>query len=174
MFILEFLAKLFKILRSEVSPSQIAWGMVLGMIIGLTPIWSLHNLILFFLIIILKVNIAMAILSFGIFSGFAYIFDPVFHNLGYYILVDISSLKSLWTTLYNIPVVALSRYNNTVVMGSLTIAILFIFPFYIFSKKFVVVYREKIDPKFQKLKIVQIVKGSKFYSIYQKISDWRQ
>ncbi|MFC2088238.1 TIGR03546 family protein [Calditrichota bacterium] len=173
MFILEFLAKLFKILRSEVSPSQIAWGMVLGMIIGITPIWSLHNLILFILIIILKVNIAMALLSFGIFSGIAYILDPLFHSLGYYLLVDISSLHGLWTTLYNIPVVALSRYNNTVVLGSLIVAILFILPFYIFSKKFVVVYREKIDPKLQKLKIVQVIKGSKFYSIYQKISDWR-
>lgn len=173
MFILEFLAKLFKILRSEVSPHQIAWGMVFGMIIGMTPFWSLHNLILIFLIIILKVNIAMAILSFGIFSGIAYIFDPLFHNLGFFILVDMSGLKNLWTTLYNIPVIALSRYNNTVVMGSLFVSILLIIPFYFSSKKFVLVYREKIDPKFQKLKIVQVVKGSKFYSIYEKISDWR-
>jgi len=58
-------------------------------------------------------------------------------------------------------------------MGSLVVAILFIVPFYFFSKKFVIVYREKIDPKLQKLKIVQVVKGSKFYSIYEKISDWR-
>jgi len=173
MFILEFLAKLFKVLRSEVSPKQIAWGMVFGMIIGLTPLLSLHNVILLILIIVLKVNIGMAILTFGIFSGIAYIFDPVFHSLGYYMLVDLSSFNGLWTTLYNIPVVALSRYNNTVVMGSLVVAILFIVPFYFFSKKFVIVYREKIDPKLQKLKIVQVVKGSKFYSIYEKISDWR-
>ncbi len=174
MFILEFLAKLFKILRSEVSPSQIAWGMVFGMIIGLTPFWSLHNLILILLIIMLKVNIAMAILSFGVFSGVAYIFDPLFHHLGYFVLVDASGLNNLWTTLYNIPVIALSRYNNTVVMGSLIIALLFIVPFYFSSKKFVFVYREKIDPKLQKLKIVQLVKGSKFYSLYEKITDWRE
>ena len=66
MFVLEFLTKLIKILRSEISPNQISWGFVFGMILGLTPIMSLHNLIVVILIIILKVNLATAIFSFGI------------------------------------------------------------------------------------------------------------
>ena len=72
MFVLEFIAKLIKILRSEISPNQISWGFALGMILGLTPFWSLHNLIVVILIIILKVNLATAIFSFGIFSAIAY------------------------------------------------------------------------------------------------------
>jgi hypothetical protein len=36
-------------------------------------------------------------------------------------------------------------------------------------KYFVKYYREKIDPKLQKLKIVQIVRGSTFYRLYEKI-----
>ena len=64
MFVLEFVAKLIKILRSEISPNQISWGFVLGMILGLTPIMSLHNLLVVILIIILKVNLATAIFSF--------------------------------------------------------------------------------------------------------------
>ncbi len=173
MFILEFLAKLVKILRSAATPGQIAGGFILGMIMGLTPFWSLHNLVIVLLIIILNVNISMAIFGLAVFSGIAYLFDPVFHRFGFFLLADMQSLRGLWTAMYNVPVIALSRFNNTVVLGSLISSIILLFPMYLFSKKSVLVYREKIDPKFQKLKIVQGLKGTKFYKIYEKFSDWR-
>ncbi len=172
MFILQFFAKLLKILRSAASPGQIAGGFILGMIIGLTPMMSLHNLIVLFLIVILNVNMAMAIFSFGIFSGVAYLLDPLFHSFGYFLLADLTSLKGFYTSLYNIPVIALSRFNNTVVMGSLVTSIILLIPVYLLTIKGVNYYRENIDPKFQKWKIVQVVKGSKFYSIYEKVKIW--
>lgn len=174
MFILKYIAKLIKILRSAATPGQIAGGFILGMVVGLTPFASLHNLLVLFLIIILNVNIAMALLGFLVFSGIAYIFDPLFHDLGFFLLVDLSFLKSLWTSLYNIPIVPLTRFNNTVVMGSMVASLILLFPMYISSKRFVLVYREKIDPRFQKWKVVQAVKGSKLYSVYEKVSDWRR
>jgi len=169
MFGLELLAKLFKILRSEGTPNQIAAGFVMGMIIGLTPVFTAHNILLFILIIILKVNIGAALFAFAVFSGVAYLLDPMFHNLGYFLLVDFTSLKGFWTFLYNFPVIALSRYNNTVVTGSLAVAILLVIPVFPAMRYFVIYYRKHIDAKLQKLKIVQIVKSSKFYSIYEKI-----
>ena len=171
MFGLEILAKLLKILRSGASPNQIAAGFIIGMILGLTPLWTLHNLILFILLIILNINIGTALFSFAIFSGIAYLLDPLFHSLGYFLLVDLSFLKSLWTLLYNIPVIALSKYNNTVVMGSLVTALILCLPCYFLVRRGVVFYRENIDSKMQKWKIVQAVKGSKIYSFYQKIRN---
>ncbi|MBN1408260.1 MAG: TIGR03546 family protein [Calditrichaceae bacterium] len=169
MFGLEILAKLFKILRAEDTPNQIASGFFLGMIIGLTPFLTVHNMIIILLIFIFKVNAGSALFAVALFSGFAYILDPIFHSFGYYILVDMTSLHGFLVTLFNIPIVALSRYNNTVVMGSLLVSILLILPVFFFMKYFVKYYREHIDAKLQKLKIVQIVKGSKFYKIYEKI-----
>lgn len=171
MFGLEILAKLVKILRSAASPNQIAAGFIIGMTIGLTPLWTLHNLILVVLLIVLNVNLATAMFSFIIFSGIAYLMDPLFHHFGYFILVDLSFLKGLWTTLYNIPVIALSKYNNTVVMGSLASALVLSLPVFLLVKKGILYYRENIDSKMQKWKIVQVVKGSKLYSIYQKIKN---
>lgn len=168
MIVFKILAKIFKILRSGESPNKIAAGFTLGMIIGLTPFLTLHNIILIILIIILNINLASALFGLAIFSGLAYIFDPVFHSLGYYLLVDVTFLNSFWTALYNFPIIALSKYNNTVVTGSFVLAILFALPAFFFSKYFVVYYREKLDPRLQKLKIVQLVKGSKFYSLYEK------
>lgn len=171
MFGLKLLAKLFKALRSGESPGKIAGGFILGMIIGLTPIWSLHNLIVFILLIILNVNLGMAIFSFLLFSGFAYLFDPMFHSLGFWMLVDVPALKGLWITMYNTPILGLSKFNNTVVMGSLTVSLALLIPAYFAVKLFVVYYRQHIDAKMQKWKIVQMVKGSKIYSLYEKIRN---
>jgi len=171
MFGLEILAKLFKILRSAASPSQIAGGFIIGMIIGLTPFWTLHNFILFVILIILNVNIGMALFSLAIFTGMAYLLDPAFHHLGYFFLVDLNFLNGLWTWLYNIPIIALSKYNNTIVMGSLVVSLILTLPVYFLVKKGVVAYRENIDSRMQKWKIVQMVKGSKIYSLYTKIRN---
>ena len=171
MFGLEILAKLIKILRSDASPNQIAAGFIIGMIIGLTPLWTVHNLILFILLVILNVNIGSAMFAFVIFSGIGYLLDPLFHSLGFFLLVDLSFLKELWTTLYNVPVIALSKYNNTVVMGSMATALILCLPVFFAVNKGVIYYRENIDSKMQKWKIVQAVKGSKIYSIYEKIRN---
>ena len=169
MLILKFLAKLVKILRSGASPNQIAAGFVLGMIIGLTPVWSLHNLIVVLLLILFNANLSTAIFGFALFSAFAYLLDPLFHNFGYYLLTDITALRPLWTAMYNIPVIALSRFNNTVVMGSLVTALILLIPMFFAMRAFVKVYRERLEPKVQKLKIVQILKGSKLYGWYERI-----
>ena len=171
MFVLEFIAKLIKILRSEISPNQIAWGFVLGMILGLTPFLSLHNLLIVILIIILKVNLATALFSFALFSAIAYLIDPLFHSFGYYILVDMQSLNGFWTWLYNVPVLALSKFNNTVVMGSLVSSLILILPVYFLIKIGVINYREKIDVKIKNWKFIKLIKGTKIYSLYEKIRD---
>jgi len=169
MIIIKLLGKFLKALKSDASPGQIAGGFVLGMILGLTPFWSLHNLFVILLIILVRVNISMAIFSFLVFSGIAYLVDPLFHNLGYVILVDATFLHGLWVALYNTPILALSNFNNTVVMGSLVVSLLLIFPMYPLTERGVVFYRERIDTKVQKWEITTIIKSSKIYSIYVKI-----
>jgi len=171
MFGIELLAKLIKILRSAASPHQIAAGFVIGMIIGLTPFWTLHNMILIFILIIVNINIGTAIFSFLLFSAIAYLIDPLFHSLGYFLLVDMEGLKDFWTFLYNLPLVALSRYNNTVVIGSLLIALILSLPTYFLAKIGVIYYRENIDSRIQKWKLIQAIKGSKIYSFYEKIRN---
>ena len=173
MFPLQFIAKLIKILRSGASPPQIAGGFILGMIIGLTPLWSLHNLLIALIIILINVNISMAIFSFLLFSGIAYLVDPLFHNFGYFLLVELSSLRGVYTSMYNIPVIALTKFNNTVVMGSFVSSLILLLPVYFLTKMGVLAYREKVEARVQKLKIVQMLKGSKVYSLYEKYSDWR-
>ncbi len=128
MIVLKLLGKFIKVLRSAASPKQIAWGFALGAIPGLTPLNSLHNAVVLILLIILNVNITSAILAFLIYSLIAWIFDPLFHTIGYFLLVDIAALKSMLTALYNAPIAPLTRFNNTVVMGSFVSSLILLMP----------------------------------------------
>ncbi|MGN8225194.1 DUF2062 domain-containing protein [Gracilimonas sp. BCB1] len=173
MFLLmRYIAKLLKALASEASPAQIAGGVILGMIIGLTPLSSLHNLFIVVLILVLKVNIGMALLSFTIFSGIAYLADPLFHSFGVWLL-ELENMQETWTALYNNEWIALTEFYNTVVIGSLVTAILLCIPAFPLARFGVIQYREHIHAKIQKWKIVQAFKGTKFYSIYQTVNRVR-
>lgn len=169
MFTLKFFSKLLKILSSAATPNQIAGGFVLGMILGLTPVFTLHNLLVLLLIILLNVNIAVAIFGFALFSGITYLLDPLFHSLGYYLLVDVPGLRSLWTTMYNTPILALGRYNNTVVMGSLVGAVILIIPVFFLTRYSVQYYRRALHARFQRFKIVQAARSTKIYDWYKKV-----
>ncbi len=167
---IQYLSKLIKILRSAASPSQIAGGFILGMIIGLSPTFlNLINLFMIFLIIILNVNIATAIFSYVIFSALGYILDPVFHSLGYNVLVNVSWLKGLWTSLYNVPMFPFTRYNNTVVMGSMITSLILLVPMFYLIKRFIINYREKYEPRVKNLKWIKLMKSTQLYQWYEKL-----
>ncbi len=170
--ILKYIAKLLKAISSEAAPGQLAAGLILGMIIGLTPVASIHNLIILVLIIILKVNIGMAILGFLVFSGVAYLADPVFHSFGTWMLEN-ESLQGFWVTMYNNEWIAISRFYNTVVIGSLLIAIGLCLPVYPLTVYMVKEYREHILARINKWKVVKLLKGTKLYSIYQGVNRVR-
>ncbi len=170
--IMRYVAKLLKALASEASPGQIAGGIILGMIIGLTPVSSLHNVFIVILILVLKVNIGMAILSFTIFSGIAYLADPLFHSFGVWLL-EMESMQQTWTNMYNNEWIALTNFYNTVVLGSFVTAILLCIPAFPLAKYGVVQYREHIHEKVQKLKLVKAFKTTRFYTIYQTVSRVR-
>jgi uncharacterized protein (TIGR03546 family) len=170
--ILKYVAKLLKALSSEASPNQLAGGFILGMIIGLTPVLSVHNLVILVLIIILKVNIGMAILAFLIFSGIAYLADPLFHSFGIWILEN-DGLQDTWTSMYNNELWAITKFYNTVVIGSFISALVLCIPMFPLTKIGVIQYRKHIHEKVMKTKFAKALKGTKLYSVYQTVARVR-
>ena len=168
---LTMVAKILKILNSETEPLQISMALCFAMIAGLTPLWNLHNIIVLLLVLVLRINLATFILAWLGFSGMAYLLDPVFHNLGLQVLTA-AALEGLWTALYNSTLWRLSNYNNTLVMGSLITSLGLFVPLFIFSNLIIKKYREHILIWVMKSHIIQAFKASKFYGIYQSVSDW--
>lgn len=173
MFWLKLIRDFIKILREGQTPAQVAGGFALGSILGLSPNLTLQGIAVWLVILMLDVNLSAALVSLTIFSLFAFLLDPVFHWVGYQVLVNIDALKSLWTTLYNAPIAPLTRFNNTVVMGSFLSALVLFLPVYIGMKKFVVAYRTHVGAKVEQWKVYQWVKRSTLVQWYDKIRDLR-
>ena len=165
------IAKILKALNSETDPAQIGLAVSFSLIAGLTPILSIHNLVVLFLVLILRVNISIFIVGIGIFSGLSFLLDPVFHWIGLGLLTA-GPLEGLWTSFYNLPLLRIERFNNSIVMGSLFISIILFVPALIFSMFIVRQYREHILERVRKTRIMQMIMASRIYSAYQAVSGW--
>jgi uncharacterized protein (TIGR03546 family) len=172
MFWLQIVSNFIKILRAGQTPVQIAGGFALGTIAGLSPHLTLQILLVWVVILSLNVNLSSALLSFTLFGLIAYLIDPLFHYLGYYLLVDVSSLRGIWTSLYNAPIAPLTRFYNTVVLGSFVAAIVISPVVYFGMKRFVVSYRATVGARVERWKIYQIVSKSALVRWYEKIRDF--
>jgi uncharacterized protein (TIGR03546 family) len=172
MFWLKIIKDFIKILREGQTPAQIAGGFALGSVLGLSPMLTLQGILIWLILLILNVNLASALLSITLFSLFAFLLDPLFHWLGYLLLVQIDGLRELWTSLYNAPIAPLTRFNNTVVLGSLVFAILSFIPVYIGMKRFVVAYRANVGSRIEKWKVYKTLKKSALVQWYLRIRDF--
>lgn len=160
-----FLAKLLKALSSDASPWQLAFGIMLGMMVGLTPIWRLHNLIILFVVLFMRVNLSTFLVSLTLFSGLAYLFDPMMINIGESLLTN-PDLQASWTSLYNTNLGQLSQFFHTLTLGSLVISLIFAPVLLLLSKFLIVQYRERFMVWANKLKLVQFLKGSRVFQLY--------
>ena len=169
MLILKFLSKLINILNSAASPRQIAGGFILGMMIGITPFWSLLNWLLLLVLIVINVNITAGILGFMIFQVLSVVANPLFHHLGHWLLVDQSALQGFWSFITNLPLLPFFRLNNTSNLGSLVYGLLLILPVYWSMKAAVSIYRSKYADKIAQWKVVRWLKGFKLFGWYRKL-----
>lgn len=158
------IAKVIKIVNSETDPAQISLALSFSMIAGLTPLMSLHNLLVLLLVLLLKVNISTFILGTAVFSGIAYLLDPLFHRIGLAVLT-LPALENFWTTLYNTTLFRLERFNNTILMGSLLVAIILFVPVTLAANMLIFRYRERVLAWVEKTRIMKILKASKYYSL---------
>jgi uncharacterized protein (TIGR03546 family) len=171
MFWLKLVTNFIKILREGQTPAQVAGGFALGFILGLSPMFTLQGILVWLIILVLDVYLSAATFSLGLFALIAYIFDPLFHKFGYFLLVDIDGLKGLWTVLYNAPIAPLTRFNNTVVMGSFVAALIFFLPIYVGMKKFVIAYRSTLGVHIAKWKIYQVIDRSSLVQWYKRVRN---
>ena len=165
---LTIFARLLKLLNSDQNPSQLALAVCFGLAVGLMPSFSLFLLILFVLVCLIKANITLFLLVWGLFEGIAYIADPALHQLGYGLLTA-DSLQAAWTGLAQSSFWKLTAFNNSLVMGALVTILVLWLPVYLCVHSLVSRYRDYVQESFEKFKVVQLLKGSRFFKIYQEL-----
>lgn len=160
-----------RLLNSETGTNQIASGIAAGFILGMTPALSLQSIVVFLCIFAFRIQAGAAFLSAFFFAFVAYLLDPVFHEIGAMAL-QIASLQSLFTTLYNLPLVPLTRFNNSIVMGS-GIVTFVCAPFvFLISKILVQKYRVHIVTRIKDTKTWKLLQATKFYQWYAKYDQF--
>ncbi|MGD9851755.1 MAG: TIGR03546 family protein [Nitrospirales bacterium] len=169
---IKLFAKLLRVLNSETDPGQISLGLCFAMIAGLTPLLSLHNLLVLLLVCILRVNVSAFLLGLAVFTGIAYLLDPLFHHIGLAVLTT-PALEGLWTSLYQSVWWRLEHFNNSIVMGSLVFALVLFVPVLLMANMLIRRYRQHILAWVQKTRIMQMFKASKLYQTYETLSAWR-
>jgi uncharacterized protein (TIGR03546 family) len=173
MFWFNIVKSFINILREGQTPAQVAGGFALGTLIGFSPMLTLQGLFVWLVILVLDVNFAAALLALTLCKLVAYLIDPLFHAMGYFVLVKVDFLQGLWTAFYNAPIAPLTRFNNTVVMGSFLFALILFVPAYVGMKKTVVAYRTHIHSRFEQWKVYKVLNKSKVVTLYRKYRDWR-
>lgn len=131
MFILKLLSnisKLIKAFNSECNPNQIAFGVCFGLLLGLTPFSLPQNILLLFIVLCFRINLAAMTLSTIIFSLLSFIITPLSEPIGAWLLTN--KFSSLWEMLYNLPIIPLSKFNNTAIMGNTFLAVILFFLFF--------------------------------------------
>src|SRR5207244_1807679 len=93
--LLKLIQSIIKTLHSEGTPGQVAAGIALGAVLGLTPLMNVHNLIIFSLIVLLNVSFGGGMLGWALFVPIGFLLDPVFDRIGASLLQATSLLALL-------------------------------------------------------------------------------
>lgn len=160
----------FKLLNSDTGTNQIAAGLACGIILGFAPLFSIQTLLVLFLVFVFRIQLGAAFISAFFFKFIAFLIDPLADKIGQSVL-EAESLRPLLTEMYNMPIVPMTRFNNSVVAGSLLISIILTpIAFFVF-KKLVQQYRVQILNRFQQTKFFKAIKATKIYLWYQKYDN---
>lgn len=171
MFVIRQLMQFIDLLHKETGEYQIAAGFVLGLFMGFTPMASLFWAVYVLILVMFRVHVGAALLSYGLFKILSFGLDPLFDKLGV-ILLSSEGLRGLYTTLFGVPIFPFTRFNNSIVMGSLAISIILSAPFFYFSAWGIRAYRREIVTRIQGTWIWKAWKASKLYQLYDKYQQF--
>lgn len=164
--LLKLIQSLFGALHSEGTEGQLAAGIVLGSFLGLTPLMNIHNAVIFAALMLLNVSFAGGMLGWALFVPIGFLLDPLFDWMGHGLLFA-PGLRGMWTSFYNMPIVPLTNFNNTVVLGSIVFAVLFAIPLFFATRWGVARYRVTVGERVRASKFYRALTASKMYNVYR-------
>ncbi len=106
----------------------------MGMMIGLLPKDSLFPYAILLMLLLSRANLLTAACSALFFGWISPLLDPISHTIGVRFLT-FDPLESFFARLIQLPGVPWTRFDNSVVTGSLLLGLLIAIPVYVVSRK---------------------------------------
>ncbi len=170
------IAKLLKGLSDNSHPGEIAHAVSCGFILGFMPKDNMLWYIIFILFLFLRINKGALLLIMLAGSALTYLLDPLFHDIGYFVLT-IEDIAPYMKAFLGFPAMAYTKINNTIVAGSLVFSVVAYIPFYILARLFITLWRTTIGPFVKDNKAVKgffkIPIVSKIHAAYIKVEAFR-
>jgi len=166
MLLFKLLHTLVKALNSEGTPGQVAAGMAIGLCFGLTPLLSLHNIVVLAVAMLTTVSFPGVMLGWAVAVPVGFMLDPLFHRIGMALLTS-DGLTPAFVWIVNTPVISLSRLNNTIVLGSLVAWVALLVPAFFVFRYLVARYRKDVYERLERTRFFQVIKASKVWNAYE-------
>lgn len=119
--LLSLIRKIFKNLKSDLTPGQLAVGAALGALAGLTP-FGLHLLLLFTIALLFNCSMAAFLLCFGALKPFGLLLGGAEFSLGVSLLEANGAYAGLIARLSSSPILAFMGFERYVVAGGYALA----------------------------------------------------
>ncbi|MDR0878164.1 MAG: TIGR03546 family protein [Treponema sp.] len=161
------IAKLIVALNGNVKKSQIAAGFAWGLLLALIPAGNAFWIVLLLVSFFFKHNHGSMLLGLAVLKLLLPLAASPIDTLGWEIL-HIDRLQPLLTTMYNMPFVPFTKFNNTLVAGGLVSGIILWLPAFFLFKFLVSLYRNTLSPKIRNSKIIKKIAKFPFISAISK------
>lgn len=129
-FLLKQILSLKRAILGRREPHQLAWGVALGVLLGIVPHGNLMAAAILIVILSLRVNHGMVAITAVLISFFASRLDGQTHLLGRFLLTH-PTLGPHFSTAWQLPLVPWMDINNTIVTGSLAAGLVALLPIYL-------------------------------------------
>tara|TARA_B110001454_G_C12723310_1_gene436543 strand:+ start:23430 stop:23954 length:525 start_codon:yes stop_codon:yes gene_type:complete len=156
-----------KMLNSDTGHNQLAAGLACGLILGFAPFFSLQTALVLMLIFIFRIQMGAAFLAAFFFKFVAYLVDPVSHEIGKSVLEN-PSLRDLFVDMYNMPIMPFTRFNNSIIMGSLVLSVILAPILFFVFRTMIIKYRILVVDRFKSTKAWKAFKATSLYNWYTK------
>lgn len=96
--------------------------------------------------------------------------DPLADRVGQHIL-EAHALRPVFGAMYNMPIVPLTRFNDSVVMGSFLIALIAMVPSFFLFRYAIRCYRVTVVARLKNTRWWKLMQSTAFYKWYVKYED---
>ena len=150
------IAKFIAALNGNLAKTQIAAGFSWGLLLGLIPAGNLFWIVLFLFSFFFRHHHWSKMLTMAVIKLAMGALTPLVDSVGWEVL-HIEALQGLFTSLYNMPFVPFTKFNNTLVAGGLVSGVVLWLPVFLVFCGLIPLYRNKLAPKIRESKFVKLI-----------------
>ncbi len=132
--------KILKILKSSLTPNQIAFSFALGVFAGLPPM-GLHVIVPITIALLVRCSFRAFLVSMGLFKLLSLLVSPGSYAIGRFILATNRGLDSMWRFLFHLPIAAPMGYGRYLLFGSIVLSLVIAVPVFLVVRQLTIKYR---------------------------------